>query len=63
MDQKERMTPSEHSDTPPARPERTTGAGAEATQPKGEIAEEHDREHRSGYGGKGGSPDASSDQR
>jgi hypothetical protein len=40
----------------------TTGAGREATLADVE-AKEHDREHRSGYGGKGGRPDTSSEKR
>ena len=55
-------TPALHNDGPSDRPERSTGAGQEATiaDPN---SEEHDREHRSGYGGKGGSPDTLSDDR
>jgi len=52
-----------HSDTPPDRPERKTGAGSEATEGMSESDKEHDREHRSGYGGDGGTPKTSSDQR
>jgi hypothetical protein len=63
MDRTQHISPAEHSDVPPDRPERTTGAGREATQPVPEPVDEHDKEHRSGYGGKGGSPDTSSDQR
>jgi hypothetical protein len=59
----EHISPAQHSDVPPDRPERKTGAGREATEATAEIAEEHDKEHRSGYGGKGGKPDTSSDQR
>jgi hypothetical protein len=59
----EHIKPAQHSDSPPDRPERTTGMGREATIGEVEAAEEHDREHRSGYGGKGGKPDTSSDQR
>jgi hypothetical protein len=58
----QRHTPARHSDTPPDRPERQTGAGAEATMGAREL-EDHDREHRSGYGGAGGSPVTSSDKR
>lgn len=56
------IAPPAHNDGPSERPEITTGAGAEATaaDPEGK---EHDREHRSGYGGKGGSPDTSSEKR
>ena len=55
-------TPAQHNDGPSDRPERSTGAGSEATtsDPDGT---EHDREHRSGYGGKGGKPRTSSEQR
>ena len=52
-----------HSDTPPDRPERKTGAGRESTQGMAETDEEHDKEHSSGYGGDGGTPKISSDQR
>ena len=55
-------TPAPHNDGPTGRPERTTGAGQEATVAD-EKGEKHDREHRSGYGGKGGAPDTSSDKR
>lgn len=55
-------TPAPHNDGPTDRPERTTGAGQEATVAD-EKGEKHDREHRSGYGGKGGAPDTSSDKR
>jgi hypothetical protein len=58
-----RTTPAaEHSDSLPDRPARQTGSGKEALV-HDDDASEHDREHRSGYGGKGGSPDTSSDQR
>jgi hypothetical protein len=59
----DRATPAKHSDASPDRPERATGAGSEATAATDGSAEGHDREHRSGYGGKGGSPDSSSDGR
>lgn len=59
----ERHTPGQHADTPPDRERRTTGAGSEATQSTGQTAEGHDREHRSGYGGAGGAPVTSSDER
>jgi hypothetical protein len=59
----ERMEPSRHSDIPPSRGERQTGSGSEATEGTSKTGEEHDREHRSGYGGSGGSPVRSSDQR
>jgi len=55
-------TPSQHTDGPSSRPEKSTGAGSEATIADPD-ATEHDREHRSGYGGKGGTPDTSSDKR
>ena len=55
-------TPAPHNDGPSDRPERSTGAGREATTAD-PNSEEHDREHRSGYGGKGGAPDTSSDTR
>lgn len=54
--------PAQHSDTPPDRPERQTGAGSEATEGT-KTGEEHDEEHRSGYGGSAGKPITSSDQR
>jgi hypothetical protein len=58
-------TPATHSDAPPKRDERQTGAGAEATggTETEKTVDEHDREHRSGYGGAGGKPVSSSDQR
>ena len=52
-----------HSDTPPDRPERQTGAGGEATEGVTESHKEHAGEHLSGYGGDGGTPKTSSDQR
>lgn len=55
--------PAQHSDTPPDRPERQTGAGSEATEGTPKTSEGHDREHRSGYGGAGGRPVSSSDER
>lgn len=55
-------TPATHNDGPSERPETSTGAGREATQ-SDPNADQHDREHRSGYGGKGGAPDTSSDNR
>ena len=54
--------PAKHNDGPSTRPELTTGAGREATEGD-RAATEHDTEHRSGYGGKGGKPDTSSDKR
>jgi hypothetical protein len=59
----QRRTPATHSDSPPDRPERQTGAGAEATAGTRKTVDEHDREHRSGYGGSGGAPVSSSDKR
>jgi hypothetical protein len=56
-------TPAKHSDSPPDRPARQTGVGGEATEGTSKTGEEHDREHRSGYGGAGGTPVSSSDQR
>jgi hypothetical protein len=56
------ISPATHNDGPTGRPELTTGAGREATLADVE-AKEHDREHRSGYGGKGGEPDTSSEKR
>lgn len=61
-DQAETATPAPHNDGPSDRPERSTGAGREATEAD-RGATEHDHEHRSGYGGKGGRPDTSSDKR
>jgi hypothetical protein len=55
--------PATHSDSPPDRPERQTGAGAEASAGTRKTGEEHDREHRSGYGGDGGTPKTSSENR
>ena len=57
-----RMAPAAHSDAPSPRPERQMGSGGEATIADRE-SEERDEEHRSGYGGKGGKPDTSSDKR
>jgi hypothetical protein len=56
-------SPAQHSDAPTGRPERVTGAGGEALTHTDGSAEGHDQEHRSGYGGKGGSPDTPSDGR
>ena len=56
------IAPPTHTDGPSARPETTTGAGREATVGDRET-EHHDHEHRSGYGGKGGAPDTSSEGR
>ncbi len=58
-----RMEPGQHSDSPPARPERTTGAGAEATAATPKTSGGHEGEHRSGYGGGGGAPVTDSDSR
>ena len=55
--------PAKHSDSPPDRPERKTGAGSEATEGTSKTGDEHDAQHRSGYGGAGGEPVKSSDQR
>lgn len=41
----------------------STGAGSEATEGINANDGGHDREHRSGYGGSGGKPVTSSDQR
>lgn len=54
--------PARHNDGPSGRPETSTGAGAEATQGD-KDSDEHTTEHRSGYGGKGGKPDTSSENR
>jgi hypothetical protein len=62
QDETRTMKPAPHNDGPTGRPERHTGAGQEATQGT-RAPEEHDEEHRSGYGGKGGAPDSSSDKR
>ncbi len=61
-DQAEPASPPPHTDGPSDRPERSTGAGREATEADREGTG-HTREHRSGYGGKGGRPDTSSDKR
>ena len=55
--------PPTHPDSPPARPEQTTGTGAEATTATDGEPHAHNREHRSGYGGAGGKPVTSSDTR
>ena len=52
----EGITPPPHNDRPTERIETVTGAGREATIGDQEQ-KEHDREHQSGYGGKGGDPD------
>jgi hypothetical protein len=59
----EQLSPSEHSDSPPARPERSTGAGDEMQAGHPEPVESHPTEHRSGYGGDGGEPKTSSHDR
>lgn len=51
--------PSQHTDSPSDRPERHTGAGSEASDGVAEGADQH----RSGYGGAGGTPVHSSDTR
>ena len=59
----EQASPAPHSDTPPARPERTTGAGNEMQADKSHPVESHPTEHKSGYGGEGGEPKTSSHER
>lgn len=59
----ERVSPSEHSDTPPDRPERKTGAGNEMQADKSNPVKSHPHEHKSGYGGDGGEPKTSSHDR
>lgn len=54
---------SKHADSPPARPEKSTGTGSEATQATDGSAKGHHTEHRSGYGGSGGDPVKPSDTR
>lgn len=61
-DQAGSISGAQHNDGPSNRAERSTGAGHEATIID-EDSEGHDQEHRSGYGGKGGKPDTSSDKR
>ncbi len=56
-------TAAAHADSPPNRPERQTGAGGEATEGTSKTGTEHAGEHRSGYGGAGGAPVTSSDDR
>ncbi len=60
--QPQSATPAQHSDSPSQRPERVTGVGNEASQGR-VLPDDHQTEHRSGYGGKGGSADTSSDTR
>ncbi|MEO7454967.1 MAG: hypothetical protein ABIY52_01805 [Gemmatimonadaceae bacterium] len=55
-------SPGQHSDSASERGEKSTGAGSEATAAD-PNSEGHDHEHRSGYGGKGGEPDTSSEGR
>lgn len=62
-DQEQQMKPGQHSDTPPDRPERSTGAGDEMQAHRKQPVESHPTEHESGYGGKGGAPKTSSDDR
>jgi hypothetical protein len=58
----DQSTPRQRSDAPTGRPERKTGAGSEATE--GQRADEpQEDQHRSGYGGAGGKPVTSSDER
>ena len=59
----EHISPSEHSDTPPDRPQRKTGAGHELQADKANPVESHPHEHKSGYGGDGGAPRTSSHDR
>ena len=59
----EQMKPGQHSDTPPARPQRSTGAGDEMQAGNPAPVETHPTEHQSGYGGQGGQPKTSSDDR
>jgi hypothetical protein len=61
-DRQRGASPAPHNDGPTGRPERSTEAGQEATVADKE-GEEHDHEHESGYGGKGGAPKQSSDKR
>jgi hypothetical protein len=56
-------SPAKHADSPPARPERSTGVGGEAALATDGEAEGHTTEHRSGYGGAGGDPVKPSDSR
>lgn len=61
--QSQERTPANHSDAPPHRAERQTGTGAEAVAGTDKPVDDHDHEHRSGYGGAGGKPVSSSNQR
>ena len=54
-----RIAPSEHSDSLPDRPARQTGVGGEAMEGTPETTTGRERQHRSGYGGKGGEPNTS----
>jgi hypothetical protein len=56
-------TPAKHSDASPDRAKRQTGAGAEAVAGTDTPVDDHDTEHRSGYGGAGGKPVSSSNDR
>ena len=58
-EQNKTAKPAPHSDAPTGREEKSIGAGSEALP----HSDDHDQEHRSGYGGKGGEPDTSSDKR
>ena len=55
--------PPAHSDGPSTRPEKQTGTGSEATEGSSESGAVHPPEHRSGYGGEGGTPVMPSDSR
>jgi hypothetical protein len=59
----EQASPGQHSDTPTDRPQRTTGAGDEMQANRPNPVEQHKDEHQSGYGGQGGAPKTSSDDR
>lgn len=59
-----KQAPNAGRSTPSQREADSTGAGAEAAEGIHTSREdEHDREHRSGYGGAGGRPVESSDKR
>lgn len=59
--------PDQHSDAPSGRAERQTGTGSEATEGMHNAQADGSRsegdQHRSGYGGAGGTPVTSSDTR
>lgn len=57
------LKPSSHNDGPSGRPEKSTGAGSEATEGTDKTGGDHKTEHRSGYGGAGGKPVTPSDKR